>query len=313
MVRVSHSAPANVVHSEPSNLEAQPVPPTRGRVLGASWEWWAGAALLALLLIGLYFHVVIKLVGDWIRIQDDSHGLLIPFFVLFLLWRKRDEFRATPRQPSWAGVPLVVVALFVLLIGIFGADLFLSRVSFLLLVAGLIWTLLGRFLLFKSWFLLFVMALGIPLPTLILNHITFPLQLFTSVIASNLLPVAGVPVLRDGNIITLPAMPLEVAEACSGIRSLSSLFTVAVLYGYLMEKRWDIRVLLALASVPIAVMANVGRIFGTGLCVQYWDPEKALGFFHEFSGLVMFLISLSCLYLFHRLVLLTMSKRETAS
>jgi len=100
-------------------------------------------------------------------------------------------------------------------------------------------------------------------------------------------------------VIQLPSMQLEVAEACSGIRSLMSLFTVAVIYGYFLERVTWRRVVLALASIPIAVAANVARIFGTGLCVQYWDPEKALGFFHEFSGWLMFLVSLGCLYLVH--------------
>ena len=106
--------------------------------------------------------------------------------------------------------------------------------------------------------------------------------------------------LRDGNIIQLPAMQLEVAEACSGIRSLLSLFTLAVIYGYFLESaRWK-QVVLALASLPIAVAANVARIVGTGLCVQYWNPDKAVGFFHEFSGWLMFLVSLGCLYLVHK-------------
>jgi exosortase len=106
-------------------------------------------------------------------------------------------------------------------------------------------------------------------------------------------------VLRDGNIIQLPAMPLEVAEACSGIRSLLSLFTVAVIYGYFLERKTWRRWVLALSALPIAVTANVARIVGTGLCVQYWDPVKAMGFFHEFSGWLMFLVSLGCLYLVH--------------
>jgi exosortase len=94
-------------------------------------------------------------------------------------------------------------------------------------------------------------------------------------------------------------MPLEVAEACSGIRSLMSLFTVAVIYGYFLERQTWRRVVLAISALPIAVAANAARIFGTGLCVQYWDPDKALGFFHEFSGWLMFIVSLACLYLVH--------------
>jgi exosortase len=207
-----------------------------------------------------------------------------------------------PMRPSWAGVPLVALGLLELLGGVFGADLFLSRTSFILLTIGLIWTLLGAEMVKRCRFLLFVVFLAIPLPTLILNHITFPLQLQASEVSSTVLPWLGVPVLRDGNVINLPAMPLEVAEACSGIRSLMSLFTVAVIFGYFLERGTLRRSLLAITSVPIAVAANVARIVGTGLCVQYWDPVKAMGFFHEFSGWLMFLVSMTCLYGVHLLL-----------
>ena len=260
------------------------------------------ALLLILLLAILYRNVAVKLVTDWYELPDFSHGFLIPFFIAYLIWDKRAVLRRTPVRPSWAGLPLVVLGLFVLLTGLFGADLFLSRISFVLVVAGLIWTLAGRAMLKEFTFSLFVLILAIPLPTLIFNKITFPLQLLASKLASGLLPLAGVPVLRDGNIIQLPAMQLEVAEACSGIRSLLSLFTLAVIYGYFLERKVWKRVLLAVASLPIAVAANVARIFGTGLCVQYWNPDKAQGFFHEFSGWLMFLVSLSLLYVVHKLL-----------
>jgi exosortase len=262
-------------------------------------RFWAATGLVATLLLTLYLRIGIKLVKDWINFPDYSHGLLIPFFAAFLIWDQRAMLLATPRKPTWAGIPLVATGLFVLLVGVFGADLFLSRLSFILLSAGLIWTLLGWQMLSNCKFLLFVLTLSIPLPAVLFNNITFPLQVLASQVASGLLPLAGVPVLREGNVINLPAMPLEVAEACSGIRSLMSLFTVAVIFGYFLEKDTLRRTLLALASLPIAVAANVLRIVGTGLCVQYWDPDKALGFFHEFSGWLMFLVSLSLLYAIH--------------
>jgi exosortase len=189
-----------------------------------------------------------------------------------------------------------------LIIGQLGAEFFLSRFSLLIVLAGLIVLFLGwnffRHLLFPWGFLL----LMIPIPAIVFNQITFPLQLLTSKVASTVLPWMGVPVLREGNVIILPAMALEVAEACSGIRSLLSLATLAVIYGYLMESKLVVRVLLALASIPIAVAANSLRIVGTGLLVQYWDPDKAQGFFHEFSGWLIFLISLLMLYLIHQLL-----------
>jgi len=274
---------------------------------------WAAIGLIVLLVLALYLKISVKLVHDWITIPDYGHGPFIPFFVAYVFWDKRRTLRATPTRPSWAGVPLVAVGLFVLLVGVFGADLFLSRTSFVLLTAGLIWTLLGRAMLVQCKFMLFMLCLAIPLPTLIMNHITFPLQILASEVSSGLLPFFHVPVLREGNVIQLAALPLEVAEACSGIRSLMSLFTVAVIYGYFVEQGWLRRTLLALASVPIAVTANVARIVGTGLCVQYWDPDKALGFFHEFSGWLMFLVSLTCLYLTHSILARIIPEKSRAA
>lgn len=270
-------------------------------------------ALLAVLLVVVYFHVAVKLVTDWIQIEENSHGLLIPFFVAYLIWDKRAELSAVPIRQSWAGIWLVALGLLEFLVGVFGADLFLARTSFLLVAAGIIWTLLGPVMLRKSKFILFICLLGIPLPVLVLSHITFPLQLLASRVSSTVLPIFQVPVLQEGNVIQLPAMQLEVAEACSGIRSLMSLFTVAVIYGYFLEKSVTRRVILALSSIPIAVVANSARIIGTGLCVQYWDPVKAMGFFHEFSGWLIFLVSLACLYLVHTTMrMIGDRKRRTA-
>jgi exosortase len=279
----------------------------------ASQTAWMVAAVLCVLMALLYYRVGIKLVSDWINIEDDSAGLLIPFFVLFLLWDKREKLLATPLAPSWKGLGLVLLGLFVLMVGVFGADLFLSRISFLLLVIGIVWMMLGWPMVRETKFILFVFLLAIPLPVLIMNHITFPLQMRSSELASGLLQLVGVPVLREGNVIQLPAMQLEVAEACSGIRSLMSLFTVAVIYGYFIEKTTTRRVILAAAAIPIAVAANAARIFGTGLCVQYWDPDKAQGFFHEFSGWLIFLVSLSLLYLVHIAMRLVTKKRAVAA
>jgi len=261
---------------------------------------WAPFAIIAILLCVLYYRVAIKLVYDWYSIPDYSHGFLVPFFAAFLIWDKRKALSAIPIRQTWSGILLVVFSIGVLILGVYGVELFTARMSFVLLLTGLIWTFFGWAMVKALQFPLLVLVLAIPFPAIVFNHITFPLQLMASRIASDILPVLGVPTLHEGNIIELPVMKLEVAEACSGIRSLMSLFTLAVFYGYFLEKTTKRRVVLALASIPIAVAANVVRIVGTGLCVQYWDPDKALGFFHEFSGWVMFVVSLACLYLVHR-------------
>jgi exosortase len=281
---------------------APDTPETYGVKGGQDTGWriaWAPILILSLLAVALYDRIGIKLVRDWYGLPDFSHGFLIPFFAAFLIWDKREELRRVPVTPSWAGVWLVALGLLELLVGVFGADLFLQRTSFIVLVAGLVWTLLGKAMLGRVKFVLFVLLLAIPLPAVLFNQITFPLQMQSSWLASAMLRLAQVPVLQDGNVIQLPAIQLEVAEACSGIRSLMSLFTVAVIYGYFLERSTWRRVVLALASVPIAVAANVVRIFGTGMCVQYWDPDKAMGFFHEFSGWLVFVVSLGLLYVVH--------------
>jgi exosortase len=271
-----------------------------------------GSVTICLLLAAVYYQVLGKLVTDWWQIPDFSHGFLVPFFAAFLLWEKRSILLATKITPSWGGIGVMVLGLVVLLMGVYGSELFLSRVSLVILLAGLTLCFGGRQLLKELRFALVVLLLAIPIPAIIFNQITFPLQLLASTLASDLLPLFAVPVLREGNVIVLPAMKLEVAEACSGIRSLMSLFTLAVFYGYFMDRSIWRRVALIAASIPIAIAANAFRILGTGLCVQYWDPEKAMGFFHEFSGWVIFLVSLACLYLVHRAMLLFPLKRRQA-
>ncbi len=238
---------------------------------------WQGAALL-LLIAWLYASILGRLFTQWINDPNFSHGIFVPAFAAFVLWRNRNELKAIEPAPSWTGLPLIVAALVTLMLGVLGAELFLSRVSLLLLLAGLI-------ILFRGWpffravlFPWAILILMIPIPTIILQRFTFPLQMLASKVAATLLSLTGVPVLREGNVIVLSVMPLEVAEACSGIRSLLSLVTLAIIYGYLMDHRKWVRVVLALSAVPIAVAANSFRIVGTGLLVQYWDPEKAEGF-----------------------------------
>jgi exosortase len=273
----------------------------------AQFAW--GSAIICLLILAVYYQVLGKLVSDWWQIPDFSHGFLVPFFAAYLVWEKREVLRGTKVTPSWNGIAVMALGLAVLLLGVYGSELFLSRVSLIILLAGVVLCFGGPLYLKELRFALLVLLLAIPIPDIIFNQITFPLQILASKLASSLLPLFGVPVLREGNVIELPLMKLEVAEACSGIRSLMSLFTLAVFYGYFMEKSLWKRVALVLASIPIAIAANAVRIVGTGLCVQYWDPDKAMGFFHEFSGWVVFLVSLACLYLVNCAMLLVPFKR----
>jgi exosortase len=277
-------------------------------------QWMQFAALGVL--IGLLYHgILVNLVSQWWNDPDFSHGFFIPMFSGLVIWRMRRQLLSLNPAPSWSGLLIVAGALITLVVGVLGAELFLSRSSLLLILAGLVvlffgWRVFGVTLF--PWVVLFLM---IPIPAILYNQLTFPLQFLASKFATGLLSLAGVPVLREGNVIRLPAMSLEVVEACSGIRSLISLTSLAVVFAYFLEVRIWKRVALVIAAIPIAVAANGLRIMGTGLLVQYWDPDKAQGFFHEFSGWVIFLFSLIMLYAAHRLMNLRWPKgdgRKTA-
>ncbi len=275
---------------------------------------WIELLLIVALTAWLYFSVLSRLVAQWLNDPNFSHGFFVPLFVLFVLWQNRTKLRSIQLRPSWSGVAILCFGLTTLVIGVLGAELFLSRASLLIVVAGLVVLFCGwnmfRAVLFPWAFL----TLMIPIPTIIFNQITFPLQILASKLASWTLPTLGVPVLREGNVIQLPAMALEVAEACSGIRSLLSLVTLAIIYGYLLSDSVRMRVVLAIAAVPIAVAANSLRIVGTGVLVQYWDPDKAEGFFHAFSGLLIFVVSIGMLFVLHKIVekMFPERRRETS-
>jgi exosortase len=278
-----------------------------GPRLGLARPSWASpfrwkTVILVGPLFWLYGPVLGWLVLQWWHDPNFSHGFFVPAFSLYVFWSKRETLRRMPLSPSWSGLPALLIGLMLLFVGNLGAELFLSRSSLLLVIAGLVVCFFGwahqREILFPWLFLL----LMIPIPAIIFNQVTFPLQLLASRLATGMLQLLGVAVLREGNIIHLAAMDLEVAQACSGIRSLLSLTTLAIIYGYLLENSQRIRVILALAAVPIAVIANSLRIVGTGLIVQFWNRDLAEGFFHAFSGWLIFVLSLSFLFIFHQLL-----------
>ena len=275
-------------------------------------------ATRALLVVGIlalfvYRDVLWRLVQAWWEDPNYSHGFLMPLFAAFVIWRVREKLSSTILRPTWWGLPICIAAMGLLIVGDLGAEYFSSRFSLLVLAAGSILLFLGWNHLRMLGFAMGMLLLMIPIPTILLNEITFPLQLFASRLATALLSGVGVPVLRDGNVIQLPSTTLEVVTACSGIRSLVSLIALAAIVGYLKGHRVWHRWLLVGLAVPIAIVANSMRIMGTGLLAQYWDPEKAEGFFHLFEGWVIFVLSLGLLMAADSLILrLSHLRRQSA-
>jgi len=247
-----------------------------------------------LLLSGLtlvYWQVFQKLVYDWGHDDNYSHGFLIVPLALYFVWERRRRILALEPNGTWFGLVVFAGGIFVLLAGVLGSELFLSRVSLLGVLAGGILFLFGwahlRALVFPLAFLL----LMIPIPAIIFNQIAFPLQLLASRAGEYAISAAEIPVLREGNVLVLANTTLEVAEACSGIRSLISLLTLGIVFGYFTDPRGWVRTAIALSTIPVAIVSNGARVAGTGIAAHRWGPTVAEGFFHEFSGWVVFMVA----------------------
>src|SRR6516165_11321170 len=242
--------------------------------------------------VGLYAPVLWRLGRQWYEDPDYSHGFLVPLLSAYLIWQRRDKLAAVVRKPSNLGLLVVLFALGLLFLGSLGAELFLTRISIIFMICGLIiyfsgWALL-RALAFPLAFLLF----AIPIPVLIYNEIVFPLQFIASRFATSVLETLNLfPIMREGNVLIMPGMRLEVVEACSGIRSLMSLLALAAGYGYLAEKSVAVRCFLFLAMIPLAIISNGTRVMITALMTNYIGPKAAEGFMHEFSGWVIFVVA----------------------
>jgi len=251
----------------------------------------------------LYRPVILKLVRDWGADENYSHGFLIVPLAAYLVWERRHALRAlTPRPSAW-GLAIVAGSLGVLLAGLLGAELFLSRIAMVGTLAGGVVFVLGWVHLKRLAFPLGVLLLMIPIPAIIFNQIVFPLQLLASRVGEASLSALGIPVLREGNVIVLANTSLEVAEACSGIRSLISLLTLGIVYGYFTDRRASVRTAIALSTIPVAIVANGMRVAGTGILAHYYGPATAEGFFHEFAGWMVFVVAFLMLFVLMRIFL----------
>ena len=252
-----------------------------------------------LLILLCYAPAVRSLVGDWVHNDDMGHGFFVPAVAGYIIWRQRDELKKVPLRTNWWGLLVVLFGAAQSIIATLGVERFLSASALVVTITGAVLLLGGTPLLKKVAFPIFLLCFMVPLPALVFNSVTFPLQILASQLADAALKALDVPVLREGNILELPNQKLSVVEACSGIRSLLSMTFLSLVYGYFFEKKLWIRVTLFVATVPIAILANGSRVTITGILTQI-KPEFAEGFFHESTGWVIFMIALGILILFHQ-------------
>jgi len=263
---------------------------------------WTAVGWFGVLLVVCYAPILAALVKNWNDDADMGHGFFVPIIAAYIAWLKRDEIANLPVRPNWWGLAIVIYGAFQMYIATLGAELFLARTSFVISIIGMVLLLGGTQYLRVFAFPLFLLFFMVPIPAIIYNRITFPLQIYASEAADSVLGLLGYAVLREGNILELPSQRLSVVEACSGIRSLLSLSFLALVYGYFFEKKTWVRVALFLSTIPIAMIANAARVTLTGILSEI-KPELAEGFFHEFSGWVIFMIALAIMVGLHQLVI----------
>jgi exosortase len=249
---------------------------------------WLLFTLLAVSFMFLYRDVIAKLVTDWTIDENYSHGFLVIPIAVYLAWERRAQFSAAQRNPTWFGLAVALGSIGLLLGGVLGAEVFTTEISMLGAITGSVLFLWGWSHLRVMMFPIAFLILMIPLPAIIFNQITFPLQLLASQFGEKALELARIPVLREGNVIHLANTSLAVAEACSGIRSLISLLTLGVVYAYFTDSRGWVRSALVIATVPIAIVTNGFRVAGTGVAAHYYGSAAADSFFHTFSGWLIF-------------------------
>lgn len=244
------------------------------------------------ILLGLWFVSFIpvypNLVAAWLNDANNSHGILVPVISIFFIWQKRERLKLTRISSlNWGAFVLVVSMVLYLLSFAVGIKV-ISRCMIVFSLIGLLLFTLGKEVVTTLGFPLLFLVFMIPVPSGIQGIISFPLQLFATKIAYFLIQALSIPVHQEGNMLYFAQTQLEVAEACSGLRSIAAFTVLSVVFAYLLNKGWRRRVLLLASAVPIALFTNIIRISGTGILAHHFGSGIADGFLHQFSGLLVF-------------------------
>ena len=258
-------------------------------------------AVLAALVYVLFWGILVDMANDWWNEPAWSQGMLLPPLALYIAWINRESITRCPALGDVRGLWLTGLACLTLLLGKLSAEFFMMRIAFVILLAGLVWSFWGAGRLRMLRFPLLLLATMVPLPVTLYNSLAAPLQLFASDMATRFAQFVGISVFRDGNIIQLASISLGVEEACSGLNSLSALVVGSLLLGYVVCTKLSSRGVLVLLSIPLAIAVNVVRVAGTAIIADY-DQAFAMGFYHAFSGWLVFVGGFGFLYLLAKML-----------
>jgi exosortase len=240
----------------------------------------------------LYYSVFQSMVYAWSNDPNFSHGFLIPFISLFLVWQRSQELEQLPAAPCNPGILVIITGLFFLMVGNLAAEYFIQRISFIVVLCGIILFLFGRQHLKLLSFPLIYLIFMIPLPSILMLKITFPMQMLAAKAATYSLQLLDITVFREGTVVHLAENSLEVERACSGIRSLISLLALGAVLAYFVNRlNWQ-RAVVVFSCIPIAILINAFRVSMTGILANYYGIEAAEGFLHGFSGAVLYFAGL---------------------
>jgi exosortase len=260
------------------------------------------AFLLFLALVALYLPFLRTMIADWDQNANYSHGYLIPFISGYMIYSIRNELKNIQIKPANAGLLLILLGLAQLLVAKIGSEYFLQRTSLIIVLFGIILFLYGAPMAKALWIPVAYLIFMIPIPAIIWNKIAFPMQLFASGVTETVIRFIGISIYRQGNVLHLAQTTLEVVDACSGLRSLVSMFALSSALAFISDlsplRKW----ILFLSAAPIAVFVNVLRLTFTAVLASRIGEKAAQGFLHDFSGWLIFLLGLVMLMGIHFLL-----------
>jgi exosortase len=262
---------------------------------------WLQIGFVATCIWLLFRGVWVDMAHEWWTDPTWSQGMLLPPLALYIAWEHRRQTLSQPAVTDRRGLVLTALACTMFVAGKLASEFFLMRFSSVILLAGIIWTFWGSARLRTLAFPILLLATMVPLPALVYNSIAAPLQLLVSDFSTSIAQGLGVSAFRDGNIIQLANVSLGVAEACSGVSSLSALAVGGLLLGYLLCSRLLCRITLFVVAIPLAIGVNIIRVAGTAVLADY-NQELAMGLYHSFTGWLVFVIGFLFLYLFGRVL-----------
>jgi exosortase len=254
-------------------------------------------AILMMAILGLYYPFIVPMVADWDQNDNYSHGYLIPFIAAFMIYTMRGELQKTDIKPATWGLIVITIGLCQLIVAKIGSEFFLQRTSLIVVIFGTALYVWGTKVTAKIGLPLLYLLFMVPIPAIVWNRVAFPMQLFASVVTEQVISGIGLPIFREGNVLHLSETSLEVVDACSGLRSLLSMFALSFAFAFFADISRIKKFVLFFSAAPIAILTNIIRLVSTAILAKFMGERAAQGFLHDFSGILVFVIGLALLFL----------------